>query len=85
VVFHKGDKVACIDDCFQDSKTNPFRIYELNLPVFGLVYTIREVIDTRYGQGIRLHEIRNKRFYYQDRRERLEPAFEVAKFELLSA
>lgn len=79
----KGNKVRCIDDFFVDDRHNPFKASELNLPKAGEVYTVREIVDTGYGLGLRLEEIRNKEYFYQNIRRHEEPPFGVSRFESL--
>lgn len=76
-----GIKVKCIDDLFEDDRTNPFKIADLNLPEKGEVYTVRSVINTSYGTGIRLEEIENKKYYFDNIGQREEPIFNINKFE----
>jgi len=76
-----GTKVRCLDDHFVDEKTNPFKASDLNLPESGKVYTVREVVKTQYGTGIRLHEIKNKQYYFDDIRGLEEPIFDANRFE----
>jgi len=77
-----GDKVKCIDDYFIDEATNPFRVSELKLPKEGEVYTIRKVVETEYGRGIRLKEIVNKKYYFDDIHKEQEPIFGVDRFQI---
>ena len=58
--IEKGNKVECIDDLFVDDRQNPFKASELHLPKIGEIYTIREMVDTGYGLGVRLDEIKIK-------------------------
>ncbi len=77
----KGKKVRCIEDRFRNSSSNPFEISEITLPVKGRIYTIRNVINTEYGWGVRLREIKNPRFYFEDTQSNREPAFRVNRFQ----
>lgn len=79
-MISQGIKVICIDDCFVDSPTNPFRKCEINLPKKDEVYTVREVVKTSYGSGIRLYEIKNKKYYFSDISRFEEPTFSIKRF-----
>jgi len=79
----KGDKVICIDDYFEDSETNPFRVSELKLPKERETYTIRELAKTAYGTGVRLNEIINKKYYFGDIHKEEEPIFGINRFQVL--
>ena len=78
-----GEKVKCIDDCFVDEPTNPFRKSQLHLPVENEVYTIRQVVKTDYGVGIRLEEIKNSTFYFDNIKKYEEPIFGIYRFQPL--
>jgi len=56
------DKVKCIEDNFVDEKTNPFKASDINLPIKEKLYTIRQIVKTPYGTGVRLEEIKNKKY-----------------------
>ena len=77
-----GVKVKCIDDQFVDQRTNPFRKSDLNLPIDGEIYTIREVVDAVDGQGLRLMEVRNKTYYWDNICREEEPIFCKDRFEV---
>jgi len=79
-----GEKVKCIDDCFIDERTNPFKKSQLNLPIENEIYTIRQIIKTSFGIGIRLEEIKNDEFYFDNIRRYEEPIFDVYRFETLN-
>lgn len=81
--FIEGLKVECIDGQFQDTKTNPFLVSDLNLPKERENYIVREVIDTSHGTGILLAEIHNNRYYFDDVKELREPIFSVNRFEIV--
>ena len=80
--FKRGDRIKCIDDHFVDEKTNPFKKSEITLPEKGKTYTIRSVIDTPYGDGLRLKEIKNKKFYFDNIQKYQEPIFSTERFVL---
>ncbi|MCK9568120.1 hypothetical protein M0R72_04170 [Candidatus Pacearchaeota archaeon] len=79
----KGDKVKCIDDYFEDSNTNPFHIREINIPKENQNYTIREVVRTDYGTGVRLVEVINKKYYFKNINREEEPIFGSNRFKSL--
>ena len=76
----KGDRVKCINGYFEDDETNPFKISELNLPKENELYTIRQVVITNYGTGIRLTEIVNKEYYFENIHAEEEPIFGINRF-----
>ncbi len=78
-----GVKLRCIDDHFVDENTNPFRKSELNLPKAGDIYTVREVMDTPYGIGLKLVEVTNKRYYFDNIRRYQEPIFSENRFKVI--
>ena len=73
-------KVRCIDSRFIDEETNPFKKSELTLPVEGKSYIVREVVRTPYGKGIRLKEIENKKYYFDNIKRFEEPIFSIDRF-----
>jgi hypothetical protein len=79
-----GIKVRCIDDHFEDDRTNPFRMSELNLPKRGKIYTVRAVVqaDPPYGTGIRLQEIKNRTYYFDSSKRCREPIFSTRRFRI---
>lgn len=81
--LEKGDKVMCVDDYFEDCKTNPFKFSEINIPKEDELYTIREVVRTPYGTGVRLEEIINKKYYFSNIHREEEPIFGVNRFQIL--
>lgn len=78
-----GVSVKCIDDHFVDEESNPFKASELNLPKQEILYTVRKVIKTKYGKGIRLKEIKNKKYYFDNIGKYKEPFFNKDRFELV--
>ncbi len=78
-------KVRCIDDSFRDDPANPFKISDIELPKKGETYTIREVVPTKYGTGVRLTEIQNKKYFYSDIGHHQEPIFGDYRFEQASS
>jgi hypothetical protein len=77
-----GTKVICIDDHFEDVKTNPYKKSDITLPEKDKIYTIRKVVNTQYGVGVRLKEITNKEFYFQNIRGYEEPIFSEERFKI---
>ena len=82
--WKKGMKIKCINGNFFNRSTDPFKVNEIDTPEKGKSYTIREVVDTTlYGLGLRLKEIRNKEFFFQNISKYEEPIFSTDRFELL--
>jgi len=81
--FIEGSLVRCVNDRFHDESTNPFKACDLNLPIEGENYTVRDVVDTPYGIGLRLTEIHNKSYYFDNIGEWKEPIFSTSKFEII--
>ena len=79
----RGDKVLCINGVFRARGTDPFSLKERNLPIEGKTYTVRDVVVTDYGVGLRLEEIINPLFWHDHGGER-EPAFGKERFVLLA-
>jgi len=79
----RGNKVRCIDGIFKDSPSNPFDITEINIPLQGKEYTVREVIRTNHGLGVLLEEIRNKGYYFDSEMGVREPLFSDDRFMLI--
>jgi len=75
-----GDKIKCVNGKFHNESTNPFRLGDIQIPKKGSVYTVREVVETNYGTGLRLEEIKNRKFYFQNIKRFEEPIFIVARF-----
>lgn len=76
-----GTEVICVDDKFVDDPKNPFRPYEIKKPEKGKKYTIRKVVETKYGDGILLNEIKNRTFFFDDISSHQEPIFNIKRFE----
>ncbi|MFP4656738.1 MAG: hypothetical protein ACLFNK_04130 [Candidatus Woesearchaeota archaeon] len=76
-----GRKIRCIDDHFSSDKELPFEPEEINLPEKNELYTVREVIDTGHGIGLRLEEIDNERYWFGNVRRYEEPVFGIHRFE----
>jgi len=77
-----GNQVRCLDGRFRDERTNPFRIADLNLPIEGELYEVRAIITTPHGTGIRLAEIQNTGYFFQDIGQFQEPIFGDYRFEV---
>mgnify|MGYP003427596856 FL=1 len=75
-----GHKVKFINDKFKDESSNPFKSIQLNKPIKGEIYTVRDVVETEYGVGLRLLEIINSKFYHDDVGWQ-EPTFSADRFE----
>lgn len=68
--FHVGQKVVCVDDRWVED--------EPQLPMAGVVYTIREIDAGDDGLYFRLHELVNpvRKYRYAE----MEASFEAAAF-----
>jgi hypothetical protein len=81
VKFAPGMKVRCIDDTFVNTEIHPFKYEEINLPIRGEVYIIRDVVNNiKYGVGIRLKEVKNQQQYYKYLERFDEPTFKAERF-----
>jgi hypothetical protein len=76
--FKPSDKVVCINDDFSNigSAIKDFQ----NLPIKGMIYTIREIRPAAMDSGIMLNEITNKPVYYKLYAGYLEPGFSPKRF-----
>jgi hypothetical protein len=82
-ILKRGDAVICINSHFEDSKTNPFEFSKIKLPKEKEYYTVREIVESSYGIGIRLEEVVNKKYYFDNIRRKEEPIFDINRFRLL--
>lgn len=79
-----GSKVLCVDTWSETGRDMPFKIHEITVPEKGKNYTVRDVvITTKHGTGIRLEEITNPTFFFDNIRKHEEPIFAVEKFQLI--
>lgn len=78
-----GSEIRCCNGTFLSRKTDPFRSEQIRKPVFGVVYRVREVVETQDGPGLRLKEIINEKFLH-DKGGLQEPAFSLDRFDLVS-
>ncbi len=76
-----GRRIRCIDDHFQSDRSLPFDPEDINLPEKDSLYTVREVVDTGHGVGIRLEEVKNKEYFFSNIRGYEEPVFGLGRFE----
>ncbi|MCK9596068.1 hypothetical protein M0R19_02710 [Candidatus Pacearchaeota archaeon] len=77
-----GDKIKCIDNYFKDDPNSPFRISEIELPKRGNYYTVREITgESSIHPGIRLQEIKNKKYYFGKLHRWEEPSFGLHHFD----
>lgn len=74
-----GSKLVCVSNDFDETK-QPFKLTNINVPKIGVTYTVREVVVTTHGTGIRLEEIINDVFYYGDINAYAEPIFGLSHF-----
>ncbi len=75
----RGDKIICIDDVFIFDKNTPEEYKIIKYPKKGIVYTIRNLINTGYGVGILLKEIKNPKINHDIGGEK-EPVFMETRF-----
>lgn len=76
-----GSKIKCIDDHFINERTNPFKISELNLPKKDETYIVRKVIKIpSYGIGLRLQEVVNRKYWFENINANQEPTFSEDRF-----
>lgn len=80
-IIKPGDKVICVNDIFVDEITNPFVKKNLNLPLKNKSYTVKDVVKTKYGIGLRLVELENEKYYFSNVGQNLELTFDVSRFE----
>lgn len=78
--FFIGCEVDCLDGVFVDDEELPFKANEINKPKEGKSYTVRELIQSGYGVGIRLVEIKNKEYFFTNIRQHQEPIFSLHRF-----
>lgn len=71
----EGDKVKCIDDCFE--KIQDIDLSKFNLPVKNKIYTVREVVED--GKGVLLEGVKNDE-YKSDKYKFVEPAIRTKRF-----
>lgn len=76
----KDDKVKCVDAYFVDDPELPFFAGEIRLPKKGKIYTVRDIVDTGYGIGVRLAEIKNRKFYFDNIKKHQELVFAIERF-----
>lgn len=74
-----GEKVRCINDVFTRRLTDPCSPTDFQCPQKGQIYTVRDVVHTKSGIGLRFEEIKNPLFWYDDSGER-EPCFAQERF-----
>jgi len=75
-----GDKVKCTADTFIFGRDVPKEYNSISLPKRMVEYTVREVVDTPFGRGIRLEEIKNPEIYH-DKGGWQEPIFGTNRFD----
>lgn len=74
-----GKLVRCIRGIARTRSTDPFSQDEISTPQRGQVYTIREVVRTNHGTGLRLEEIINREYYHAQGGWQ-EPCFDTRRF-----
>jgi hypothetical protein len=80
-----GKKVKCIDGLFEESLflKLPYTLEEIEVPIQGKDYTIREVIETPFGLCVLLNEIKNKTYYFLYENKIREPMFFIERFKII--
>ncbi len=73
--FHVGQKVTLKDG----APWKPTRWLE-SVPIFGVVYTVREMVHHKLGPAILLHEIRNPCQYWSGSQDIGERLFDATEF-----
>jgi len=76
-----GSPVLCVGVWKESDPKLPFKITDIKIPEKGKDYTVREVVETKYGVGIRLEEIKNPEFFFHDIKREEEPIFDIKKFQ----
>ena len=79
-----GDSVKCVDGKIGIRRTDPFQLKDLEIPKEDEIYTIRKVVKTSYGSGVRLEEVENKEFFYKDLGRFCEPVFRTDRFKIIN-
>lgn len=79
--LEKNMAVLCIDAAFQDDEELPFSMDEIIKPQKNTQYTIKEVVETNFGVGVRLYGIKNEKFLFSKIQGYKEPLFCVERFE----
>ena len=76
--------VLCVSEFTGEfGREMPFKKSEIKVPEKGKDYTVRSVVKTKYGTGIRLKEIVNPEFYFKDIQRKEEPIFDIKRFQLI--
>lgn len=79
----RGVRVRCTNGHFESRRTDPFKAEDISLPHEEQIYTIREVVETAEGTGIRLLEVQSPQFRH-DIGGTEEPCFGLNRFELVA-
>ena len=80
IQFSVGQKVRCIADKFDfNSSWMPKEYHDITLPKKGKYYTVRDVVITDFGVGLRLLEIVNPVIHHDIGGDR-EPIFGTNRF-----
>lgn len=80
--FKRGQKVLCVDGSAKKRLSDPFDPEDITIPEEGEIYTIRDVIFTKYGVGLRFEEIHNPIFQHAEGGYQ-EPCFLIGRFEIV--
>lgn len=79
----KGMTVICINGEFTQLAREIYEKYGVVTPQEGVLYNIREVVNTRYGIGLLLEELVNPKMYCHNIGEVemwAEPNFKISRF-----
>jgi hypothetical protein len=81
-MYHIGQKVVCIYDSIMPGRHAETAAREIEMPVEGVIYTVRGLPVWRNIKGMLLEEIRNPKQYFGD--EFCEPGFLLERFRPLT-
>ena len=81
--IQKNTKVVCTEDYVVNfEKSTPKEYKDIELPEKGVEYSVREIVNTKYGKGLRFKEIVNEEIYH-DQGGWQEPIFKIEKFNVV--
>lgn len=75
--------LICINDLFSPEARQVYEQYGIVTPQQDVMYTVREVVITRYGTGLLLNELVNPKMYCHNIGEVemwAEPNFKISRF-----
>lgn len=76
-------KVKCIADKYHYDSSVPEEYKIIKKPIKDIIYTVRELVETEYGNGYLLEEIVNEEVYHDQGGWR-EPIFAIGRFEVVN-